>query len=80
MITHESENEMTEITYAHLNCFYCESLSGEAEDEAVRTPAARAAIDVREPVSQTRTPMRRTSRIRAQRRSTTASISTPKTT
>lgn len=43
MNTSESENDMTEITYAHLNCFYCESLSGEAEDEAVRTPAARAA-------------------------------------
>ena len=43
MTTHESENNMSKITYAHLNCFYCESLSDEAEDEAVRTPDACAA-------------------------------------
>ena len=43
MTTNESENNMSEITYAHLNCFYCESLSDEAEDEAIHTPDACAA-------------------------------------
>ena len=32
---------MGEITFAHTNCFYCNSWSDEAENEVIRIPGAR---------------------------------------